>query len=162
MGESMFKKVAFVLMTIASINISYADTQPFDIMQVTEKIDTLFVSKNYLQCILLIDDVISAFEAALQDKSVKLKQQELVDVNRYLCELWLVRARCHAFMNSFDAALDDCEKALQKDKNYGYAYFIKGAIFFKMNNEKEGIKYIKIAAQKGHKLAQDMIAQYGL
>jgi lipopolysaccharide biosynthesis regulator YciM len=155
----MFKKVVFVLLTIASTNISYAGTQPLDIMQVTEKIDALFVAEHYTQCILLIDAVISDFETALQDKSVKLKQQELVDVNRYLCELWLMRARCHTLMNSFDAALDDCEKALQKDKDCGSAYAIKGSILLQMCDKKEGIKYIKIAAQKGYKPAQDFVAQ---
>jgi tetratricopeptide (TPR) repeat protein len=160
-GGTMLKKIAIALMMLAATGISYADTQD-DVTKVTQEIETLFENKNYMQCVLLIDRVVSVIEAVLQDKSAKRPQKEIAYINKYLSELWLIRARCHALTNAFKLALDDCEKALQKNKDYGYAYFIKGAIFLRMNNVEEGVKYIKIAAQKGHKPAQDFIAKNNL
>lgn len=156
----MFKKTALILMALAAPNVSYADAQPLTIQQVPQEIDSLFSNKKYAECILLIDQLITFFRTVLRDNPEQI--QDIDSINKALLELWLLRARCHINMNLFHEALDDCDKALQKDKNYGYAYFVKAVALFKLNKEKKAIEYLKIAAKKGFMPAQVLIAQYRL
>ena len=82
--------------------------------------------------------------------------------SRLISFLYTLKGEANIKLNLFKEAVDDCEIAKIHDEENALAYYTQGRAYANLGSEPLALMNMKIAAQKGLRIAKEFLMAYNI